>query len=107
MTIEVVYRVKKPNGELAGEYMDKKQADAHDQKLDCIYTIVDLIQSECEQLDDAVSEQIAECMVENKQMLMGALKKVKDQPNSKPEPSMEESASIEGENVTPLKQAAS
>ena len=36
MTIEIVYRVRKPNGELAGEYMDKKQADAHDQKLDCI-----------------------------------------------------------------------
>lgn len=107
MAIEVVYRVKKPNGELAGEYMDKKQADAHDQKLDCIYTIVDLIQSECDQLEDSVSEQIAECMVDNRQLLMASLKKVKDAPAAKPGEEGGMDSSAEDEKVTPIKQVNS
>ncbi len=80
MTIEIIYRVKKPNGELAGEYMDKKEADAHDRRLDCIYTIVDLMVEGSSDLDLDLMEVIAEKLVERKQELMTALKKVKDSP---------------------------
>ena len=80
MTIEIVYRVKKSNGELAGEYMDKKEADAHDRKLDCIYTIVDLMVEGSSDLDLDLMEVIAEKLVERKQELINALKKVKDFP---------------------------
>ena len=80
MSIEVIYRVMKTNGELAGEYMDKKLADAHDQKLDGIYAIVDLISEQTKDLDAEVMEGIAEHLVNNKQVVMGALKKVKDLP---------------------------
>ncbi len=78
MSIEVIYRVLKSNGELAGEYMDRKLADAHDQKLDCIYTIVDLIAEQAKGLDAKVIEGIAEHLVNNKQAVISALKKVKD-----------------------------
>jgi dsDNA-binding SOS-regulon protein len=78
MSIEVIYRVLKSNGELAGEYMDRKQAEAHDQKLDCIYAIVDLIADHSKSLDAKVIEGIAEHLVNNKQAVMNALKKVKD-----------------------------
>ncbi|WNO09205.1 YebG family protein [Teredinibacter sp. KSP-S5-2] len=100
MTIEVVYRVKKPNGELAGEYMDKKLADAHDQKLDCIYTIAELIQENCKELNEDLSEQVAECLVDNRDLLVSSLKKVKSIPG-------ESTSSKEAESsVTPLKQAS-
>ncbi len=78
MSVEVVYRVVKTNGELAGEYMDKKLADAHDQKLDCIYTLVELMLEKSDALNEAAAEKIAEHMVDNKAALMNALKKVKD-----------------------------
>jgi len=78
MSIEVIYRVLKANGELAGEYMDRKLADAHDQKLDCIYAIVDLIGEHAKGLDTKVIEGIAEHLVNNKQAIITALKKVKD-----------------------------
>ncbi|BFM11952.1 hypothetical protein R50072_21050 [Simiduia litorea] len=80
MAIEIVYRVIKRNGEQAGEYMDKKLADAHDQRLDCVYTIVDLISAEETGLTEAAIEAIAERLIENRQDLMTALKKVKDLP---------------------------
>ncbi|UTA46502.1 YebG family protein [Simiduia sp. 21SJ11W-1] len=85
MAIEVVYRVLKRNGEQAGEYMDKKLADAHDQRLDCVYTIVDLISEEDTGLTEAAIEAIAERLIDNRQDLMAALKKVKDLPQSEPE----------------------
>ena len=80
MAIEIVYRVIKRNGEQAGEYMDKKLADAHDQRLDCVYTIVDLISEEETGLTEAAIEAIAERLIENRHDLMTALKKVKDLP---------------------------
>lgn len=80
MSVEIVYRVVKTNGELAGEYMDKKLADAHDQKLDCIYTLVELMLEKSSHLDEASAEKIAEHLVDNKAELMSALKKVKDVP---------------------------
>lgn len=91
MAIEIVYRVIKRNGEQAGEYMDKKLADAHDQRLDCVYTIVDLINEVDTGLSEAAVEAIAEKMIDNRQDLMTALKKVKDLPASDTE-----------ENVTPI-----
>jgi dsDNA-binding SOS-regulon protein len=78
MSIEVIYRVLKSNGELAGEYMDRKLAEAHDQKLDCIYAIVDVIAEQAKGLDKKVIEGIAEHLVNNRQAVMIALKKVKD-----------------------------
>ncbi|MDN3640107.1 YebG family protein [Simiduia curdlanivorans] len=95
MAIEIVYRVIKRNGEQAGEYMDKKLADAHDQRLDCVYTIVDLISAEETGLTEAAIEAIAERLIENRQDLMTALKKVKDLP-------VEEADS----NITPLSEAS-
>ena len=80
MAIEIVYRVIKRNGEQAGEYMDKKLADAHDQRLDCVYTIVDLISEEETGLTESAIEAIAERLIENRHDLMTALKKVKDLP---------------------------
>ena len=85
MAIEIVYRVIKRNGEQAGEYMDKKLADAHDQRLDCVYTIVDLISTEETGLTEAAIEAIAERLIENRQDLMTALKKVKDLPTEEVE----------------------
>lgn len=85
MAIEVVYRVLKRNGEQAGEYMDKKLADAHDQRLDCVYTIVDLISEEETGLTESAIESIAERLIDNRQDLMAALKKVKDMPKAEPE----------------------
>jgi len=78
MSIEVIYRVLKSDGELAGEYMDRKLAEAHDQKLDCIYAIVELIAEQAKGLDAKIVERIAEHLVNNKQTVMNALKKVKD-----------------------------
>jgi dsDNA-binding SOS-regulon protein len=78
MSIEVIYRVLKSNGELAGEYMDRKLAEAHDQKLDCINAIAELIAEQSKGLDAKVIEGIAEHLVNNKQVVMNALKKVKD-----------------------------
>lgn len=95
MAIEIVYRVIKRNGEQAGEYMDKKLADAHDQRLDCVYTIVDLINEVDTGLTEAAVEAIAERLIENRQDLMNALKKVKDIP-------VDESVS----NVTTLAEAS-
>jgi dsDNA-binding SOS-regulon protein len=80
MSIEVIYRVLKQNGELAGEYMDKKLADSHDQKLDSIYAIADLIKEQAKDLDFAVVEGIAEHLVDNRQAVVAALKKIKDSP---------------------------
>ena len=80
MAIEIVFRVIKRNGEQAGEYMDKKLADAHDQRLDCVYTIVDLISEEETGLTESAIEAIAERLIENRHDLMTALKKVKDLP---------------------------
>ena len=77
MTIEVIYRVLKTNGELAGEYMDKKLADAHDQKLDCIYMIADLICTAAPELAGDKADRIAERLVDNKAEITSALKKVK------------------------------
>ncbi len=77
MSIEVIYRVLKSNGELAGEYMDKKEADAHDQKLDCIYVIAELVQ-EATSLSDEAAEKVAEHLVQKRADVMSALKKVKD-----------------------------
>lgn len=85
MAIEIVYRVLKRNGEQAGEYMDKKLADAHDQRLDCVYTIVDLISEEDTGLTETAIEAIAERLIDNRQDLMAALKKVKDLPPAAPE----------------------
>ncbi len=85
MAIEIVYRVLKRNGEQAGEYMDKKLADAHDQRLDCVYTIVDLISEEDTGLTETAIEAIAERLIDNRQDLMAALKKVKDLPPATPE----------------------
>ncbi|NJO13558.1 MAG: YebG family protein, partial [Gammaproteobacteria bacterium] len=87
MTIEVIYRVLKSNGELAGEYMDRKLAEAHDQKLDCIYAIVDLIADHAKGLDTKVIEGIAEHLVNNRQAVMSALKKVKDVAPEEPQAS--------------------
>ena len=98
MSIEVVYRVIKRDGNQAGEYMDKKLADAHDQRLDCIYTIVDLIEEKESGLSSDKLEGIAEHLIENRQNLMGALKKVKDLP--KPESEQES-------NIEPINKAAS
>ena len=95
MAIEIVYRVIKRNGEQAGEYMDKKLADAHDQRLDCVYTIVDLISEEDTGLAEAAIEKIAERLIDNRQDLMAALKKVKDLPTEEAE-----------SNVTTLSQAS-
>lgn len=80
MSVEVIYRVLKTNGELAGEYMDKKQADAHDQKLDCIYTLVELVLEHAKDIEESVAEGIAEHLVDNKSVVLSALKKVKDTP---------------------------
>ncbi|AFU97997.1 YebG family protein [Simiduia agarivorans] len=91
MAIEIVYRVIKRNGEQAGEYMDKKLADAHDQRLDCVYTIVDLISDVETGLGEDKVEMIAEKLIDNRQDLMAALKKVKDLPTP-----------AEDENVTPI-----
>ncbi|MBB3168674.1 YebG family protein [Simiduia aestuariiviva] len=85
MAIEIVYRVLKRNGEQAGEYMDKKLADAHDQRLDCVYTIVDLISEEDTGLTESAIEALAERLIDNRQDLMSALKKVKDLPQAEPE----------------------
>ena len=85
MAIEIVYRVLKRNGEQAGEYMDKKLADAHDQRLDCVYTIVDLISEQDTGLTEAAIENIAERLIDNRHDLMAALKKVKDLPQAEPE----------------------
>ena len=60
--------------------MDKKLADAHDQRLDCVYTIVDLISEEETGLTESAIEAIAERLIENRHDLMTALKKVKDLP---------------------------
>lgn len=82
MAIEIVYRVIKRNGEQAGEYMDKKLADAHDQRLDCVYTIVDLLNAEDTGLSEPALEAIAERLIDNRNELMAALKKVKDLPDA-------------------------
>lgn len=95
MAIEIVYRVIKRNGEQAGEYMDKKLADAHDQRLDCVYTIVDLISDVETGLGEDKVEMIAEKLIDNRQDLMAALKKVKDLPTP-----------AEDENVTPISAAS-
>jgi dsDNA-binding SOS-regulon protein len=84
MAIEIVYRVLKRNGEQAGEYMDKKLADAHDQRLDCVYTIVDLISEEDTGLSEANIEALAERLIDNRHDVIAALKKVKDLPAAEP-----------------------
>jgi len=78
MSITTVYRVLKTNGELAGEYVDKKLADAHDQKLDGIYAISELIEAKAPELSVQVVEAIAEHLVDNKSAVLAALKKIKD-----------------------------
>jgi uncharacterized protein len=105
MSIEVIYRVLKANGELAGEYMDRKLADAHDQKLDCIYAIVDLITEHSKGLDAKVIEGIAEHLVNNKQVVMSALKKVKDVAAEEvPAPARANDSNVE--SITSAKKAA-
>jgi dsDNA-binding SOS-regulon protein len=105
MSIEVIYRVLKANGELAGEYMDRKLADAHDQKLDCIYAIVDLIAEQTKGLDTKVVEAIAEQLVNNKQAVISALKKVKDlAPDETQSPQRASDANVE--SITSAKKAA-
>jgi dsDNA-binding SOS-regulon protein len=101
MSIEVIYRVLKSNGELAGEYMDRKLAEAHDQKLDCIYAIVDLIADHAKGLDAKVIEGIAEHLVNNRQTVMNALKKVKDVAPEEPQAAPRASDS----NVEPIASA--
>ena len=96
MPVEIIYRVIKRDGNQAGEYMDKKLADAHDQRLDCIYTIVDLIEEKESGLSPDSVEAIAEHLVDNRQDLLTALKKVKDMPKT-----MEDTPS----NVEPLTKA--
>src|SRR5687767_2010907 len=93
MSIEVIYRVLKSNGELAGEHMDRKLAEAHDQKLDCIYAIVDLIAEHSKGLDAKAIEGIAEHLVNNRQTVMNALKKVKDVAPEEPQSSQRASDS--------------
>lgn len=105
MSIEVIYRVLKSNGELAGEYMDRKLAEAHDQKLDCIYAIVDLISQQAKGLDAKIIEGIAEHLVNNKQAVVNALKKVKDV--AAEEPSSPQRASDSNvESIASAKKAA-
>ncbi|GAB1264873.1 YebG family protein [Aurantivibrio infirmus] len=95
MSIEVIYRVLKTNGELAGEYMDKKLADSHDQKLDCIYTITDLMLEASKALDADTAEGIAEHLVNNKQTMLDALKKVKEFTKPQTEMEFKESSNVE------------
>lgn len=102
MSIEVIYRVLKADGELAGEYMDKKLADSHDQKLDCIYIIADLMLEQAKQLGAETAEAIAEHLVNNKQSVLNALKKVKDVPKQETE---NETSQVEKSNVEPLPSA--
>ena|ERR1044071_3601334 len=106
MSIEVIYRVLKANGELAGEYMDRKLAEAHDQKLDCIYAIVELITEQAKGLDTKVIEGIAEHLVNNKQAVLTALKKVKDVAPEETQ-SAARSADSNVESITSAKKAAS
>ncbi|WP_163934748.1 YebG family protein [Paraferrimonas sp. SM1919] len=82
MAVEVIYRVVKRNGDTAGEYMEKKLADAYDQRLDCMYSIVDLIAKADDSIAEDISEKIADVFIENRNELMAALKKVKDIPAS-------------------------
>lgn len=103
MSVEVVYRVVKTNGELAGEYMDKKLADAHDQKLDCIYTLVELMLEKSDALNEAAAEKIAEHMVDNKTEIMSALKKVKDLPATGNETKDAQSTQSLAEGKAPIK----
>jgi len=105
MSIEVIYRVLKSNGELAGEYMDRKLAEAHDQKLDCIYAIVDLIAEQAKGLDTKVIEGIAEHLVNNKQTVMNALKKVKDVAAEEPQ-SPQRSSDSNVESIATAKKVA-
>jgi uncharacterized protein len=105
MSIEVIYRVLKSNGELAGEYMDRKLAEAHDQKLDCIYAIVDLITEQAKGLDTKVIEGIAEHLVNNRQTVMSALKKVKETaPEEAPSPQRASDSNVE--SITSAKKLA-
>jgi len=104
MSIEVIYRVLKNDGELAGEYMDKKLADSHDQKLDCIYTIADLILEQSTQLGAETAEAIAEYLANNKQTLLNALKKVKDMPKQEAENNQAEKSNVE--SLSSAKKAA-
>ena len=78
MSIQTIYRVLKNNGDLAGEYMDKKLADLHDQKLDSISAIAELISEQAPNLDEAEVEAIAEHLVNNKANLMAALIYLRD-----------------------------
>lgn len=103
MTIQTIYRVLKNNGDLAGEYMDKKLADLHDQKLDSISAIAELISEQSPNLGEAEVEAIAEHLVNNKANLMAALKKIKDLPaETKTE---EKAASSNVEALEPRKAA--
>jgi len=96
MSIETIYRVRKHNGELAGEYMDKKEADAHDQKLDGIFAIAELISEQAQDLDEAKADAIAEHLVNNKPAVMAALKKIKDRPaKDKPQAKAERDSNVE------------
>lgn len=106
MSIETVYRVIKANGDLAGEYMDKKQADLHDQKLDCIYLIAELVGASPVSLDDAQAERVAEYLVDNKAQVLSALKKVKLDTVTHSEPHQQNRPTDIDDNVEPLKKAA-
>jgi dsDNA-binding SOS-regulon protein len=105
MSIEVIYRVLKANGELAGEYMDRKLAEAHDLKLDCISAIVDLIEEPAKGVDPKVIEAIAEHLVNHKQALVAALKKVKDVA-AEDAPSPQRAADSNVESITAAKKLA-